>query len=32
MTSQLPEGIALDPKAQPVPSAEKMALDLDVHG
>ncbi|RFU29786.1 hypothetical protein B7463_g6572, partial [Scytalidium lignicola] len=32
MTSQHPEGIALEQKAQPVPSSDKMALDLDIHG
>ncbi|KAH8811825.1 hypothetical protein F5884DRAFT_291950 [Xylogone sp. PMI_703] len=32
MTSQHPQGIALKQKTQPVPSSDKMALDLDIHG
>ncbi|XMA07754.1 hypothetical protein WAI453_000545 [Rhynchosporium graminicola] len=32
MTSQVPEGVAFEQKTQPVPSSEKMALDLDING
>tara|TARA_R110002060_G_scaffold26643_3_gene36210 strand:+ start:1384 stop:1491 length:108 start_codon:yes stop_codon:yes gene_type:complete len=32
MTSQQPEGVAFEQKAQPVPSSEKMALDLEING
>ncbi|KAL2071262.1 hypothetical protein VTL71DRAFT_12497 [Oculimacula yallundae] len=32
MTSHLPEGVAIEQKTQPVPSSDKMALDLDING
>ncbi|KAH9212129.1 hypothetical protein DL95DRAFT_179825 [Leptodontidium sp. 2 PMI_412] len=32
MTSQQPEGVAFEQKIQPVPSSDKMALDLDING
>ncbi|KAH7399924.1 hypothetical protein BKA64DRAFT_642081 [Cadophora sp. MPI-SDFR-AT-0126] len=32
MTSQHPEGVAFEQKAQPVPSSDKMALDLEING
>jgi hypothetical protein len=31
MTS-LPQDVVLEEKAQPVPSSDKMALDLDING
>jgi len=32
MTSQQENGVALEQKTQPVPSSDKMALDLDING
>ncbi len=32
MTSQHTDGVALEQKIQPVPSSDKMALDLDING
>jgi bromodomain-containing factor 1 len=32
MTSQYTEGVELEQKTQPVPSSDKMALDLDING
>jgi bromodomain-containing factor 1 len=32
MTSQHPEGVALEQKIQPVPSSDEMALDLEING
>ncbi|KAE8452864.1 hypothetical protein EG329_013136 [Mollisiaceae sp. DMI_Dod_QoI] len=32
MTSQLSEAVAFEQKTQPVPSSDKMALDLDING
>ncbi|CAG8979150.1 hypothetical protein HYALB_00000284 [Hymenoscyphus albidus] len=32
MTTQQPEGVAVEQKIQPVPSSDKMALDLEING
>ncbi len=32
MTSQHPEGVVFEQKIQPVPSSDKMALDIDING
>ncbi|TVY43926.1 Bromodomain-containing factor [Lachnellula subtilissima] len=32
MTTAQPEGVAIEQKIQPVPSSDKMALDLDING
>jgi bromodomain-containing factor 1 len=32
MTSQHPDGVAFDQKITPVPSSDKMALDLEING
>ncbi len=32
MTSQHPEGVAFEQKIPPVPSSDKMALDIDING
>jgi bromodomain-containing factor 1 len=32
MTSQHSDGVALDQKITPVPSSDKMALDLEING
>jgi len=32
MTSQHPDSVTFDQKTAPVPSSEKMALDLEING
>jgi bromodomain-containing factor 1 len=32
MTSLPSDGVELEPKTQPVPSSDKMALDLEING
>jgi bromodomain-containing factor 1 len=32
MTTQQSEGVAFEQKIQPVPSSDKMALDLEING